>query len=123
MQRRSRWRNKIAAHKHGNPKEELEEGPRLGLIAATFVDRQPVSFCYAGAITETWWDIAVDTLPAHRRRGYAALCVAFMIRHMRAGGKHPVWQAVEDNPASWMLARKLGFDAIDELALFEPREE
>jgi GNAT superfamily N-acetyltransferase len=101
---------------------ELANGAEQSWIAATFVDQQPVSFCYAGAITESLWDISIDTLPGHRRHGYAARCVAHMIRHMQTRGKHPVWQAVEDNPASWRLARKLGFVPVDELALFEPRE-
>jgi RimJ/RimL family protein N-acetyltransferase len=35
--------------------------------------------------------------------------------------KQPVWQAVEENPASWRLAQKLGFVPVDELALFELR--
>jgi RimJ/RimL family protein N-acetyltransferase len=93
-----------------------EESP----IAAAVVAGEPVSFCYAGAVTETLWDISIDTVPEHRRRGYAGLCVAFMIRHMQARGKQPVWGAAEDNPASWRLARKLGFEPVDELALFEP---
>ncbi len=104
-------------------RRELESGAARSLIAATFVDQQPVSFCYAGAMTETLWDISIDTLPEHRRKGYAALCVAHMIRYMQAQGKHPVWQAVEENPASWRLAQKLGFAPVDELALFEPPEQ
>jgi len=104
-------------------RQELESGAEQSLIAATFVDQQPVSFCYAGAITESLWDISIDTLPEHRRKGYATLCVAHMIRHMQAKGKHPVWQAVEENPASWRLAQKLGFVPVDELALFERREQ
>jgi hypothetical protein len=41
-----------------------------------------------------------------------------MIRHMSARGKGPVWQAVEENPASWRLAQKRGFVPVDELAVF-----
>lgn len=104
-------------------REELEEGAEQSLIAATFVNDQPVSFCYAGAVTETWWDVAIDTLLDHRRKGYAALCAAFMIRHMQASHKHPVWQALEDNPASWLLAQKLGFAPIDEIAFLVPHEQ
>lgn len=103
-------------------REELESGAEESVILATFVEQQPVSFCYAGAVTETLWDIAIDTLPEHRRKGYAALCVSQMIRHMLTQGKRPVWQAVEENPASWRLAEKLGFTPTDELVLFEPRE-
>jgi hypothetical protein len=41
---------------------------------------------------------------------------------MHTQGKQPVWQAVEENPASWRLAQKLGFVPVDELALFESRK-
>lgn len=99
---------------------DLRIGAEHSPIAATHVEDKPVSFCYAGAITESLWDISVDTLREYRRRGYAALCVAYMIRHMQTQKKEPVWGAVEDNPASWRLARKLGFVAVDEIALFEP---
>jgi RimJ/RimL family protein N-acetyltransferase len=102
--------------------EELAIGAEDSPIAAAFVDGRPVSFCYAGAITETLWDISIDTLPDHRRRGWAALCVAHLIHHMRALGKQPVWGSDVANPASWRLARKLGFVAVDEVALFEPPE-
>jgi GNAT superfamily N-acetyltransferase len=101
---------------------ELKDGAERSLIAATFVEKQPVAFCYAGAETESLWDISIDTLPEHRRQGYAAKCVAYMIRHMQIRGKQPVWQAVEENPASWRLAQKLGFVPVDELALFERLE-
>lgn len=100
--------------------EELETGAEGSPIAATFVDGRPVSFCYAGAVTETLWDISIDTLEAHRRRGYAALCVTHLIRHMQTQGKQPVWASIPENPASWRLARKLGFVPVDEVALFEP---
>ena len=99
-------------------RQELEIGAEGSDIAATFVDDRPVAFCYAGAITETLWDIAVDTVEEHRRRGHAACAVAHMIRHMLARGREPVWQAVEENPASWQLAAKLGFEVVDELVQF-----
>ena len=100
-------------------RRELEIGAARSVIAAAFADGQPFSFCYAGAVTESLWDIAIDTVPEHRRRGHAARCVAHMIRHMQAGGRQPVWGAAEHNPASWRLAQKIGFEPVDELALFE----
>jgi hypothetical protein len=100
-------------------KQELVSGAEQSVIAAAFVAQQPVSFCYAGAITEALWDISIDTVPEQQRKGYAALSAAHMIRHMHAQGKVPVWQALDINPASWRLAQKLGFVSIDELVLFE----
>jgi hypothetical protein len=99
---------------------ELACGAESSPIAATFAGGRPVSFCYAGAVTESLWDVAIDTLVEHRRQGHAASCAAHMIRHMAREGKHPVWAALEENPPSWRLARKLGFAAVDELALFQP---
>jgi hypothetical protein len=66
-------------------KEELNSGAEQSLIAATFVEQQPVSFCYAGSVTEALWDISIDTVPDQRRKA-AALCVAYMIQYMHAYG-------------------------------------
>jgi RimJ/RimL family protein N-acetyltransferase len=101
-------------------RRELWIGAEDSPIAAAFTNGQPVSFCYAGSVTESLWDVSIDTLPDHRRRGYARLCAAHMIRHMAAHGQQPVWAAVEENPASWRLAQKIGFAPVDEIALFEP---
>ena len=99
-------------------RRELETGAGGSPIAALFVAGEPVSFCYAGAVTESLWDIAIDTLPEHQQKGYAGLCAAHMIRYMHADGRRPVWQALEENPASWRLAEKLGFMVVDELGMF-----
>ena len=101
---------------------ELEIGAEHSPIAATFADGQPVSFAYAGSITESLFDISIDTLPDHRRRGYAALCVSHLIQHMHEQGKQPVWGATADNTASASLARKLGFVPADELVLWDSAE-
>lgn len=99
----------------GELRDELEAGAEGSPIAASFVDDEPIAFCYAGATTESWWDVSIDTAPEHRRRGHAARAVAFMVRHMRGLGKEPVWQSADDNPASWKLAAKLGFVVVDRL--------
>jgi hypothetical protein len=99
--------------------EELALAARLTQIAATIVDGQPVSFCYAGSITETLWDISIDTIEGFRQRGLAAFCVAFMIDYFNGQGKEPVWGAFLSNSASMNLAAKLGFVPVDELYVFE----
>jgi GNAT superfamily N-acetyltransferase len=89
-------------------------------VAAAFVGGEPVSFCYAGWETEGLWDVSIDTLDGYRRRGYAAWCAAYAIRHMRALGKEPAWHALESNTASMGLAARLGFVPVDRFFLFEP---
>jgi GNAT superfamily N-acetyltransferase len=89
-------------------------------VAAAFVRDAPVSFCYVAAETESLWDVSIDTLAGHRRRGYAALCAAYLIEHMCEKGKRPVWGAVESNAPSLGLAAKLGFVPVDRVFVFEP---
>jgi GNAT superfamily N-acetyltransferase len=100
---------------HALPHEllsDLESGANHSPIAATWVDGAPVSFCYAGTMTETIWDVALETLEPHRGRGHATSCVIFMIHLMRAAGREPAWGALETNRASRRLAEKLGFDRV-----------
>jgi RimJ/RimL family protein N-acetyltransferase len=101
---------------------ELERALRRGVpTVAVFVGGVPVSFCYVASETEGLWDVSIDTLEEHRKRGHAAQCAASLIRHMRdTAGKEPVWGAVESNAASMGLATKLGFVPVDRVFVFEP---
>ena len=95
-------------------------GARGALVAASLADGRPVSFCCAEDETEGLWDIAIETLEGHRKRGHAGRCVSWMVAEMRRRGKEPVWAAEETNAASLRLAAKLGFVPADELVLFRP---
>lgn len=106
-------------HAPADLKEELVEAAKYSPVAATCVERLPVAFCYAGSRTESLWDVSIDTLAGYRNRGYAALCVAFLIEHFRRQGLAPVWGALESNVASMKLAAKLGFTPVDQLVVFE----
>ena len=78
-----------------------------------------VSVCSAALETETLWDVSIETVPGHRRRGLAAACFSALARWMAAeGGKRPVWGAHESNPASLALAGRLGFVRDSELVTF-----
>ena len=92
-------------------------------IAATVIDERPVSFCYAGAVTERLWDVSIDTLEGYRKQGYAGMCVAFLVEYFARHGKRPVWGAMQSNRASLKLAEKLGFVPDDELLVSERRLE
>jgi len=98
--------------------ELLVEARQGTTIYATFAGDHPASFCYAGSVTETLWDVSIDTLPPYRRHGYAAQCVGYVIQQMRDSGRQPVWGAYASNVASASLARKLGFVPVDTIAVF-----
>ena len=99
-------------------REELHEAEAETPIFAAFAGERPAAFCYAGAVTESLWDVSIDTLAPFRRQGYAARCAAFVIEHMRAVGREPVWGSLTSNVASVRLAAKLGFVPVDTIFVF-----
>jgi GNAT superfamily N-acetyltransferase len=88
--------------------------------AAALEGGRPVSFCVASDQTEGLWDVSIDTLEGHRRRGHAARCVSWMVDEMGRRGKEPVWAAEETNAPSMRLAARLGFVPVDGLVLLRP---
>ena len=101
---------------------ELEEAAEDDVpIVAAFDGSRPVAFCYAGARTESLWDVAIDTVESHRRRGYASSAALRLIRDYAGAGLAPVWGALESNAASLGLARALGFTPMDTLWVLSRR--
>lgn len=108
------------AHLPDELRAELEDARAWATIWSAWVDGEPVSFAYAAATSERWFDIGVDTAPGARQLGLATVVAAAMIRAERAEGREPVWGATEDNVASLRLAHRLGFRAIDEVWVVAP---
>lgn len=89
---------------------ELTDAERSGTpIGTAAVDGTPVAFCYAGTLSETLWDVSVDTLEQYRRRGLAGAVFEFMAAHWAKSGRRPAWDALASNAESLGLAAKLGF--------------
>ena len=68
-------------------------------------------------MTETLWDVGIDTVPEHRRRGHATAAFRALAGHLAARGLQPVWGAKDDNVASLRLAAKLRFEPTNHLAV------
>ena len=105
------------AHLPDELREELEAARAQLQILAAFEGGKPVCFAYAYWRTERWFDISIDTLRDHRRRGYARVTASELIRRERADGREPLWGAVASNHASLRLAAALGFDPSDEVVI------
>jgi GNAT superfamily N-acetyltransferase len=84
-------------------------------VVAAFDGVVPVAFAYVASETESLWDVSIDTIPSHRRQGYAGAAVLHLMRTMRKKGKSAVWGALESNHASANLAHRLGFTENDRL--------
>lgn len=100
-------------------REELLQAEEETRVFAAFAHETPAAFCYAGAVTERLWDVSIDTLEPFRRQGFATFCATFVIEHMRAAGREPVWGSLASNVASAQLAAKLGFVPADSIFVFE----
>jgi hypothetical protein len=102
---------------------ELCSAERSGApIAVAWEGTHPAAFGYAGSMTETLWDVSVDTLAPYRRRGHAVRAVSFLIAHYGLRGKRPVWGALTSNNASRALAARLGFVPVGSLSIFATPE-
>ena len=98
----------------GDLKEELEDALEdSGHPVVCALDGEtPVAFAYVASKSGLYWDISIDTLEGHRRRGFAMSAVRGLASHMEG---IPVWGAAQDNLASFHLAKKLGFVEVDSL--------
>jgi hypothetical protein len=111
-------RGEPLGHVPADLRSEIEEALGQGPVAAACVDGRPVSFCYAGSETETLWDVSIDTLEEHRRRGLARHAFLFEAARQAAAGRRPVWGALDSNLPSLHMAEALGFKAMDRLVVF-----
>jgi len=89
-------------------------------VAAQFVEGRLVAVCAAADVTETLWDVGIDTVAEHRRRGYATACFRALAAHLAAAGKQPVWSAYAHYPPSLELAAKLGFEEVARSVVLSP---
>jgi hypothetical protein len=100
--------------------DELAWARKRATIWAAWVDGEPVSFAYAPWRSGAFFDVSVDTLPGARQLGLATIVASAMIRDERAHGREPVWGADEGNVASLRLAKRLGFEPVDEIWVCAP---
>ena len=100
--------------------DELAWARERGTIWSAWVDGEPVCFAYAPWRSAGLFEVSVDTLPGARQMGLATVVAAAMIRDERAKGREPVWGANESNAASLRLAKRLGFEPVDEIWVCAP---
>ncbi len=94
---------------------ELSWARTRGPIYTAYVDGVPSAFAYAPWHSPTYFDVSVDVIPGARQLGLATIVASAMLHAERAAGRQPVWGADEGNAASLRLAKRLGFQPVDEL--------
>jgi hypothetical protein len=88
-------------------------------IAVVLDEGAVTSVCFPALITESFWDVSINTAEDFRRRGRAVAAFRRLEREMRQGGRQAVWGALETNIASLALAARLGFDRVGEVVVFD----
>jgi GNAT superfamily N-acetyltransferase len=78
-------------------------------VADAIIDNQIVATAQNYALTETYGDVAVFTLPNWRGHGFATVAAARVAQWLQGNGRIPVWSCGEQNHASLQVAQKLGF--------------
>jgi RimJ/RimL family protein N-acetyltransferase len=82
---------------------------------AAVIDRGiAVAVCFCARITDRAAEASVETIPAFRRRGYAAAAVATWVDEIRRRGLLPLYSTSWENLASQGVARKLGMQHYGE---------
>lgn len=74
-------------------------GQQRGLVASAGLNWQSPGYA----------EIAVNTQPQQRRRGFGRSVVAAMVQHLLNNGRLPLYAVAADNEASFLLATSLGF--------------
>lgn len=82
--------------------------PFLGVVSGTHV----VAVCASVRITPGAHEAGVETLPSHRRQGYAAKVVAAWAKAVSQTNAVPLYSTSWDNHASQSVAASLGLELI-----------
>lgn len=101
----------------GLPADVREDAAGAAALAVRVQDGAVVAVCAAGDVTETLWDVGIDTLEGHRRQGHAGACFRALAAEMARAGRQPVWCAFADYVPSMALAGTLGFWPVDRIAV------
>jgi RimJ/RimL family protein N-acetyltransferase len=80
---------------------------------------EAVSWCIADCTAGNQIDVGIMTVPAHRRRGLAAVAAAATVEYCLSHGFTSVgWHCDQDNVASWKTAEKVGFQRTREYVYY-----
>lgn len=94
-------------------RDELLDAATHTPVWAASIDGQPCAFAYAAHITETWFDVRVETLEPARGRGLGRAAAMGLVVDRMLHGLRPVWGAPKDHEPAHRLARRLGFEPVD----------
>lgn len=87
-----------------------------GVVACGLISSRVIAIGYTSAISGGYADIGVHTSVDWRGRGFATACASLVANRAQRMGLTPVWSTSDDNPASIMIAEKIGFERVSRRA-------
>jgi predicted GNAT family acetyltransferase len=88
--------------------EWIPDVPYQQPFVAVIVDGQAVAVCASVRITDAAHEAGVETLAAHRRKGYAVAVVSAWASAVEKMGALPLYSTSVENVASQSVAARLG---------------
>ncbi len=101
----------------------LLENLRHGHVAGAIRDGRVVSIAHTFAISESYADLGVTTVPGWRRQGLATAAAALVANAITADRRTPVWSCGGTNAASLAAAARLGFREVSRRVYLIPVTE
>lgn len=80
-----------------------------GKVFGRFVDGRVVSWAAIKPLSDVVWDLSIETLPAHRGKGYAKSTVSVALEEIFANDRLAGWGCDRDGAASIRTALSVGF--------------
>jgi hypothetical protein len=90
--------------------------PELELAFGVQVDGRIVALCHSARLGARDAEAGVETVEAHRQRGYAAAATAAWIRSVHDSGRTAFYSTDWENVASQGVARRVGLKLLGELS-------
>ena len=87
----------------------IDEFLLSGIGYCCIEDNIVVSLSYSSFISESYYEIGIETLSNYRRKGYAYAAAYAVLEKILLRGMVPFWECSSNNAASVSTADKLGF--------------
>lgn len=104
----------------GLPEDVRADALNAPAAAVRFVNEAPVALCAVSDLTESLWDVGIDTVEPARRQGHGTAVFRALATEMAAQGRQPVWAAYEDYAPSLGMASRLGFRPVARMVELVP---
>ncbi len=89
-----------------------------GVGFSVLVNGMPASTAYTAYVVDHYYELGIETVEAHRGKGFAQHACAALIDYLIENNYEPVWGCRLENTGSYLLAQKIGFEPVCQLPYY-----